>query len=141
MQSDHDRQNSASEASLHAFDYWQVLKNRYGVILLTFLLIFMTAAVITYVLPKKYESVVVLQVNPSVQEIDPLGGALGRPLTGSYSTRAFMLNEFEIIKSEQTLTRVLDRLDLSSRWNGMEPDTIVAILKGIVKTEDRKSVV
>ena len=34
-----------SEASLHAIDYWQVLKNRYGVILLTFLLVFLTAAV------------------------------------------------------------------------------------------------
>ena len=41
MQRDYE-QGSSSEASLHAFDYWQVLKNRYGVILLTFLLIFMT---------------------------------------------------------------------------------------------------
>lgn len=31
-----------SEVNLHAIDYWQVIKNRYGVILLTFLLVFMT---------------------------------------------------------------------------------------------------
>ena len=47
MRNGPDRQTNASEAALHAVDYWQVLKNRYGVILLTFLLIFMTAAVIT----------------------------------------------------------------------------------------------
>ena len=53
-----------SEANLHAIDYWQVIKNRYGVILLTFLLVFMTALVITYVMPKKYESKAVVQVRP-----------------------------------------------------------------------------
>ena len=55
---------NTSEASLHAIDYWQVAKNRYGVILLTFLLVFMTALVITYVMPKKYESTAVVQVRP-----------------------------------------------------------------------------
>jgi succinoglycan biosynthesis transport protein ExoP len=37
-----------NEAALHAVDYWQVIKNRYGIILLTLLLVFMTVAVITY---------------------------------------------------------------------------------------------
>ena len=59
-----------SEASLHAIDYWQVLKNRYGVILLTFLLVFLTAAVITYVMPKKYESSALIEVKPIVN-VDP----------------------------------------------------------------------
>ena len=36
-----------NETALHAVDYWQVIKNRYGIILLTLLLVFMTAAVIT----------------------------------------------------------------------------------------------
>ena len=54
---------SSNEASLHAVDYWQVLRNRYGIILLTFLLVFLTAAVITRVMPKKYSSTAVVQVN------------------------------------------------------------------------------
>jgi len=45
--------NNQSEAAQQAIDYWQILKNRYGVLLLTFLLVFLTAAVITYVMPKK----------------------------------------------------------------------------------------
>ena len=110
MQNDLDRQNASSEASLHAVDYWQVLKNRYGVILLTFLLIFMTAAVITYVLPKKYESVCVVQVNPAVLELDPLAGMTGPPTIGAYYTRSYMQNEFKAIEAEKTLQRVVDVL-------------------------------
>ena len=33
------------EIKLHALDYWQVIRNRYGVILLAFFLVFMTATV------------------------------------------------------------------------------------------------
>ena len=54
--------NQQSEAALHAVDYWQVIKNRYGVIILTLLLVFMTAAVITYVMPKKYESYAKIEI-------------------------------------------------------------------------------
>ena len=134
MQSDFEREKTSSEASLHAFDYWQVLKNRYGVILLTFLLIFMTAAVITYVLPKKYESVAVLQVLPSTQDLDPFGGRMGTSMAGSQMTRQFFATEFEIIVAEQTLTRVVDRLDLTSRWK-QDSDSVVLILGRIVGTQ------
>ncbi|MDA0765969.1 MAG: polysaccharide biosynthesis tyrosine autokinase [Verrucomicrobia bacterium] len=134
MQNDHDRDNGASEASLHAFDYWQVLKNRYGVILLTFLLIFMTAAVITYVLPKKYESTVVLQVLPSTPDLDPFGGQLGASVAGNQMTRQFFATEFEVIAAEKTLMRVVERLDLTSRWK-TDSDSVVQILRGIIATD------
>ncbi|MEO1837355.1 MAG: polysaccharide biosynthesis tyrosine autokinase [Akkermansiaceae bacterium] len=134
MQNDLDRQNASSEASLHAVDYWQVLKNRYGVILLTFLLIFMTAAVITYVLPKKYESVSVVQVNPAVLELDPLAGMTGPPTIGAYYTRSYMQNEFKAIEAEKTLQRVVDVLDLTNRW-GTDRNTTLLLLKKVLKTE------
>jgi len=135
MSQDFDRQEGASEASLHAFDYWQVLRNRYGVILLTFLLIFMTAAVITYVLPRKYESKSVVQVHPAVQSIDPTGATMGAGVLGAIQTRAYMPTEFKVIEAEQTLSMVTERLDLASRWN-QDPRTVVSILKGIVETEN-----
>ncbi len=134
MQNGPDHQTSASEASLHAVDYWQVLRSRYGVILLTFLLIFMTAAVITYVLPKKYESSALLQVNHSYIQLDPLNGAAGQPMTGASPSHSYIQNQFKIIESEKTLERVVDRLDLTTRWN-TDHDTALLTLKGIVKTE------
>ena len=135
MQNDPDRQTAASEASLHAVDYWQVLKNRYGVILLTFLLIFMTAAVITYVLPKKYESTALMQVNHSFVELDPLNGAAGHPMTGASPSHAYIQNQFKIIESEKTMLRVVERLDLTTRWRGYDRDMALVKLKQILKTE------
>jgi polysaccharide biosynthesis transport protein len=105
----------ASEASLHAVDYWQVIKNRYGIILLTFLLVFMTALVITYVMPKKYESKAVVQVRPkgSGPVLMPgLAGGMGmEDMTNFYPT------EFEIIKAQKTLNEVIENLDLVNKWN------------------------
>ncbi len=135
MRNGPDRQTSASEAALHAVDYWQVLKNRYGVILLTFLLIFMTAAVITYVLPKKYESTALLQVNHSFVELDPLNGAAGQPMTGASPSQAYIQNQFKVIESEKTLLRVVERLDLTTRWRGFDRDMALLKLKSILKTE------
>ena len=134
MPQDFDNQNEANEVGLHVFDYWQVLRNRYGVILLTFLLIFITAAVITYVLPRKYLSKSVVQVHPAVQTLNPFGGGEGQVI-GAVSSRAYMPTEFKVIEAEQTMKMVEERLDLAARWN-LEKQSVVGILKGIVSTEN-----
>src|SRR6478735_4365107 len=90
-----------NEAALHAVDYWQVIKNRYGIILLTLLLVFMTAAVITYVMPKKYESEAVIEVKPRDTGDSPLMIGSTRP---SMMTPQFFGTEFEKIKSRNSLS-------------------------------------
>ena len=121
------------EASLHAIDYWQVIKNRYGVILLTLLLVFMTASVITYVMPKRFESFATIEVKPRERTIDPLGGMMSS--SGPTMTPQFFGTEFEKIKSRNSLSRVIDKLDLTSKWS-MDRETVLSILKGIVSTEN-----
>jgi capsular exopolysaccharide synthesis family protein len=121
------------EASLHAIDYWQVIKNRYGVILLTLLLVFMTASVITYVMPKKFESFATIEVKPRQRTIDPLGGMMGS--SGPTMTPQFFGTEFEKIKSRNSLSRVIDKLDLTSKWS-TDRETVLGILKGIVGTQN-----
>ena len=122
-----------NEASLHAVDYWQVIKNRYGVILLTLLLVFMTAAVITYVMPKKYQSSATIEVKPRERTIDALGGGL--QASGSSMTPQFFGTEFEKIKSRNSLSKVIDNLDLVNKW-GIDRETALNILKGIVSTQN-----
>ena len=56
------------EIKLHALDYWQVIRNRYGVILLAFFLVFMTATVITYMMPKEYLGSTTLQIRRDAKE-------------------------------------------------------------------------
>ncbi|BDS06709.1 hypothetical protein NT6N_17490 [Oceaniferula spumae] len=131
MQQQNINQN---EASLHAIDYWQVLKNRYGVILLTFLLVFLTAAVITYVMPKKYESSALVEVKPIV-DVDPtLSRSSG---TGAVMTQQFMNTQFEIIVAPATLELAIDKKQLETRW-GEDRKTVLKILRSIVRTSQRR---
>ena len=125
---------NASEANLHAIDYWQVVKNRYGMIILTFLLVLLTAAVITYVMPKMYESKVVVEINPYGAKTDALrvGGE-----SRARMTRQFLQTQFAIIKSEETLKKVNDQLKLSRRW-GMSEKLALGVLSGIVNTKQER---
>ncbi|MFK7851178.1 MAG: GumC family protein [Akkermansiaceae bacterium] len=122
-----------NEASLHAIDYWQVVKNRYGIILLTLLLVFMTAAVITYVMPKKFQSTATIEVKPRGRTIDPLGQISQG--TMPKMTQQFFGTEFEKIKSRKSLVKVVDNLDLVNRW-GIDKEGCLGTLKGIVNTQN-----
>jgi succinoglycan biosynthesis transport protein ExoP len=124
-----------NEAALHAVDYWQVIKNRYGIILLTLLLVFMTAAVITYVMPKKYQSEATIEVKPKSMGMSPLGGEMGMSSGASRMTPQFFGTEFAKITSRNSLSKVVEKLDLVNKW-GVDNETAVRILKGIVVTEN-----
>ncbi len=123
-----------SEATLHAFDYWQVIKNRYGVILITLLLVFMTASVITYVIPKRYESYTKIEVKPRVPMMTVFRG-MDESSGYNRSTTNFFNTEFEKIKSRNALMKVCDTLDLTTRW-GIDREIIYQILSGIVRTDN-----
>ena len=122
-----------NEATLHAVDYWQVVKNRYGIILLTLLLVFMTAAVITYVMPKKFESIAKIQVKPPGQNMTPLGNAFNE--AGGKITPQFFATEFEIIKSRNSLEKVVNNLELVNRWR-ISKEEALRVLDGIVDTQN-----
>lgn len=124
-----------NEAALHAVDYWQVIKNRYGIILLTLMLVFMTAAVITYVMPKRFESTAVIEVKPRVAGMSPLGSAMTETSGAGRMTPQFFGTEFEKIKSRNALAKVVENLQLVNRWN-VDKEAALGILKGIVGTQN-----
>jgi polysaccharide biosynthesis transport protein len=124
-----------NEAALHAVDYWQVIKNRYGIILLTLLLVFMTAAVITYVMPKKFESEAVIEVKPRPMGISMFGVQNDITASAKQMTPQFFATEFEKIKSRKALEKVVDNLSLNNRWN-VDKEMAIRILKGIVDTQN-----
>ena len=128
-------QPQQNEAALHAVDYWQVIKNRYGIILLTLLLVFMTAAVITYVMPKKFESEATIEVKPRSAGMAPLGPGFSDASGASRMTPQFFGTEFEKIKSSNSLSKVVEKLQLVTKW-GVEKETAIRILKGIVNTQN-----
>jgi succinoglycan biosynthesis transport protein ExoP len=124
-----------NEATLHAIDYWQVIKNRYGIILLTLLLVFMTAAVITYVMPKKFESSATIEVKPKSLGESPFEGTNMQTYGTKPMTPQFFGTEFEKIKSSNSLAKVVDNLELVTKW-GMDKETALLTLKKIVDTEN-----
>ncbi len=125
----------SNEATLHAVDYWQVIKNRYGIILLTLLLVFMTAAVITYVMPKKYESRAIIEVRPRGLGLSPLGQNMKENLGAQSMTAQFFGTEFEKIKSRNSLEKVVENLQLVNRW-GVDKESALGIVRGIVDTQN-----
>ena len=128
--------NIPGSDSAPSIDYWQVVKNRYGVILLTFLLVFMTAAVITSVMPEKYESTSVVQVHPSMITISPTGHS-GQASIGSVMTRSYMENEFETINAPETLRQAAETLDLPRLWS-KDMDDVVLELRKMIRTNPRR---
>lgn len=91
----------------------------------------MLAAVVTYVMPKKYESYATIEIKPRQRQAikvapTPQSGGITAIVCGT---------EFEKIKSRNSLSKVIDSLDLMNRW-GSDRETALQILKGIVQTEN-----
>jgi len=122
----------ASEVKLHAIDYWQIVRNRYGVILLAFFLVFMTACVVTYILPKEYEGKVEVEIKRDVDMIE-VGEDRSAPfsLTGLSWTQT----QFRIIESKETLKKVIDDLGLTQKW-GQNDEEAYNQLKGSLETNE-----
>lgn len=102
------------EIQRHAQDYWQIVRNRLGLIFLTFLLVFSVAAIITYIMPRKYVGrveMVIERVQSDARVIGHMGDAL------AVSSDSFLKTQFEILSKRKTLDRVVDKLDLVARWN------------------------
>ena len=124
-----------NETALNAVDYLQVIRNRYGIILLTLLMVFMTAAVITYVMPKKYQSQATIEVKAKTAGMSPLGASMSEVSGGGRVSQQFFGTEFEKIKSSNALAKVVKNLELVNKW-GVDKETAVQILKGIVSTQN-----
>ena len=86
------------EVQLHFLDYWRVVKNRWGIITLTFLLVVVTAYITSYFLPREYYSKVTMEVETDdlqpdrtfsiKEEFNPPGDSrLSRPSSRSFRAR------------------------------------------------------
>jgi capsular exopolysaccharide synthesis family protein len=117
----------APEASLHFLDYWRIIRIRKTVIISVFLLIAITATVVTFILPESYSSTARIVINADVLDIPGMNG-----MQSPYAPYDPYLiqTEFEIMQSEKVLGRVIGALDLNNKWgnkyNGNVP----------LKTED-----
>ena len=115
------------ETSLHFLDYWRIIRIRKTVIISVFLLIAITATVVTFVLPESYSSTARIEINQDVTDIQSMSG-----MQSPYSPYDpyFIQTEFSIMQSETVLKRVIADLDLNNKW-GVKYNSGVPL-----KTED-----
>jgi succinoglycan biosynthesis transport protein ExoP len=123
---------NTSDATLHAVDYLQILKNRYGIILLTFILVVLTAAVITYVMPKKYEATAVVKINPLGTNNQVIGNG-----SSALMTRQFFGTEFKKIESEENLKRAAELTQLPQKMQISIADAVLVLKGGLSARQER----
>jgi capsular exopolysaccharide synthesis family protein len=101
------------EAKLHFLDYWRIIRIRKTVIIAVFLLIAITATVVTFILPESYSSTARIKIeNDQAMDI----GSLTSPQMNLGYDPYFIQTEFEIIQSETVLGKVIDALNLNVVW-------------------------
>ena len=106
-----------SEVKLHFLDYWRVVRVRLGLIMLVFLLVVVTAGVTVYFLPKQYEAIVTMEVQPdNYKAIDMFGGSMSR----TYDPQ-FVTTQFQILRKAEILYPVIEQLGLAKIYSGDGP--------------------
>ncbi|HOW79558.1 MAG TPA: Wzz/FepE/Etk N-terminal domain-containing protein, partial [Verrucomicrobiota bacterium] len=100
------------EAKLHFLDYWRIIRIRKTVILAVFLLVVITATLVTFILPESYSSKARIKIDRDQTDIS---GLADRSTLAGYDP-FFIQTEFELIQSELILGKVIADLDLNTEW-------------------------
>ena len=100
------------ENKLHFLDYWRIIRIRKTVILAVFLLVVITATLVTFILPESYSSFARIKVERDGSDIANL---MGQQSLTSYDPY-FIQTEFEVIQSEVVLGPVIQQLKLNEEW-------------------------
>jgi capsular exopolysaccharide synthesis family protein len=101
------------ESKLHFLDYWRIIRLRKTVILAVFLLVVITATLVTFILPEKYSSSTRIKIERDQSDVT---GFNERGMGYSSYDPYFIQTEFELIQSEVILGKVIKDLDLNREW-------------------------
>src|ERR1041384_5580312 len=91
------------ETKLHFLDYWRIIRIRKTVILAVFLLVVITATLVTFILPESFSSTTRIKIERDGSDIAGLGD---RQVLQGYDPY-FIQTEFEVIQSEVILGKVI----------------------------------
>ena len=120
------------ETRLHFLDYWRIIRIRKTVILAVFLLVVITATLVTFILPESFSSSAKIKVERDLTDIEGMAGSRSTSQYDPY----FMQTEFELIQSELILGKVVDLLNLNEIWGKkfggekLKPTETISMLKG-----------
>lgn len=104
---------------MHVLDYWQVVRNRWGVILLTFFTITLASLVIIALLDKKFAGHTRFRIMQSSARTLFQENEEASRMTRSGN---WLETEFKTITARDTLSRVVKQLNLETEWNTSAED-------------------
>ncbi|HEY5895572.1 MAG TPA: polysaccharide biosynthesis tyrosine autokinase [Chthoniobacterales bacterium] len=126
-----------SEMNLHILDYWRVIRVRFGIILLAFLLVLITASVVTYFMPKQYQSSVTMEVQSDSAPLRIFQGGDNEGFPAA--DPRFLTTQFQILQSKEILYQVIDKLNLAQQWYPGTPipkEQIYYQLRGMINLQE-----
>src|SRR6202047_5136985 len=103
----------SEEVKLHFLDYWRVIRVRWILILLTFLLVIITTAVVTYFQPREYQSSVFIEVKSTAE--NPRIFGTGDPNVPIHDPQ-LAPTVYQVIQRTGILYPVIEDLKLQDRW-------------------------
>jgi capsular exopolysaccharide synthesis family protein len=123
----------APEAKLHFLDYWRIIRIRKTVIMAVFLLVVITATLVTFFLPQSFSSQARIRVERDSTDIE--GITSRTPYSPGYDPY-FIQTEFEVIQSEIVLSKVIEKLNLNVVWGQkygtgtLKPTETIELIRG-----------
>ncbi len=101
------------ESKLHFLDYWRVIRVRWVLIVIAFLLVLLTAAVVTYFQPREYESSVFIEVKSTAQNMRIFGAS--DPNVPIHDPQ-LAPTVYQVIQRTGILYPVIEDLKLQDKW-------------------------
>lgn len=124
------------EVKLHFLDYWRVIRVRWVLILLAFLLVVITAAVVTYFQPRQYQSSVFIEVKSTAETPRIFGSESNIP----YHDPQLAPTVYQVIQRTGILYPVIEDLKLQDKWShdGVRPtrEQSYQILRGSLQVDE-----
>jgi len=114
--------NDTSEVKLHFLDYWRVIRVRWAILVIVFLLVMVTAGVTCFFLPRQYFSRVTMEVKSDDNSFHVFSGDGAFRSGGSSNLQA---TQFHIIQSKEILYPVIENLKLTEAWSQQEGGNIM----------------
>lgn len=105
--------SQTEEGKLHFLDYWRVIRVRWVLILLAFLLVLLTAAVVTFFQPREFQSSVFIEVKSTAQNVRIFG--TGDPNLPIHDP-TLAPTVYQVIQRTGILYPVIDELKLQDKW-------------------------
>ncbi len=104
------------EVKLHFLDYWRVIRIRWRLVLLAFLAVLITAAIVTYFQPREYQSSVFMEVKSTAE--NPRIFGVGNETNLPIHDPQLAPTVFQVIQRTGVLYPVIEQLKLREKWGG-----------------------